>query len=206
MDGGTLAEVIRGAQRGEPDSFDRLVDLFASRIFGFLFRVTGSRDDAEDLMQEVFLRVVRMIGAYRHDDRFEAWIFRIAANLSRDRMRKASRAPRQVHTAVIGGADAESAAAYGTMDGLAAETDSADARLVMEEDVDALNAALAMLLDAEREVIMLRHFAELSFKEIAELTGTPLGTALARAHRGLAKLREIMAGGAARSRVERRRL
>ena len=206
MDGGTLGEVIRGAQRGEPASFDQLVDLFASRIFGFLFRITGSRDDAEDLMQEVFLRVVRMIGAYRHDDRFEAWIFRIAANLTRDRIRKASRAPRQVNTAVIGGADAESAAARETMNGLAGTTDTADARLVLEEDVDALNAALTLLSDAEREVIMLRHFAELSFKEIAELTGTPLGTALARAHRGLAKLREIMAGGAARGRVERRLL
>lgn len=198
MDGGTLAEVIQGAQRGDPASFDRLVELYASRIFGFLYRFTGSREEAEDLMQEVFLRVVRMISAYCHDDRFEAWLFRIAANLARDRIRRASRTPRLVDAAVLLRHESDLDGEPGSLEGSSGSSQAVDARLVREEVVDALNAALAELPDAEREVIMLRHFAELSFKEIAELTGTPLGTALARSHRGLAKLREIMADGTAR--------
>ena len=194
MEGGTLAELIRGAQRGDPASFERLVDLFASRLFGFLFRVTGSRHDAEDLVQEAFLRIVRMIGAYRHKDRFEAWIFRIAANLARDRIRKAVRAPRQIVIETPGSAEDGDSHGGGRLETVAGERGGVDAGLVRGEEVEALNAALAMLPDAEREVIMLRHFGELSFKEIAEVTGTPLGTALARGHRGLAKLREMMAG------------
>jgi RNA polymerase sigma-70 factor (ECF subfamily) len=190
MDGETLAGLIRGAQRGAPESFDRLVDVFASRVFGFILRMTGSPQDAEDLMQEVFLRVVRMIGAYRHDDRFEAWLFRIAANLVRDRARRARRAPRLVSAQASGD---DTGRTPSTMDELPGSPAPADARLIRAEEIDALNAALVSLTDAEREVIMLRHFGELSFKEIAEVMGTPLGTALARAHRGLARLREIMA-------------
>ncbi|MBN2563212.1 MAG: sigma-70 family RNA polymerase sigma factor [Phycisphaerae bacterium] len=192
MDGETLAEVIRGAQRGDPVSFDRLVDAFAGRIFGFLLRLTGSRDAAEDLMQEVFIRVVRMIGSYEHADRFEAWVFRIAANLARDRLRRTRRAPRRVTMAAPGGIERGGLHAAGSLEEIAAEPQAADAGLVRGEEIDALNAALAMLPETEREVIMLRHFSQMSFKEIAEVMDTPLGTALARAHRGLARLRELM--------------
>ena len=190
MDGEALAEAIRGAQRGDSASFDRLADAFASRIFGFLFRLTCSKHDAEDLMQEVFVRVVRTIGAYRHEDRFEAWIFRIATNLVRDRIRRARRAPKQITTADSAGSDDEGG--HRVLEGIVGPSEGAHARLVLGEEIDAMNTALARLPEAEREVIMLRHFSEMSFKEIAEAMGTPLGTALARAHRGLARLREIL--------------
>ncbi len=192
MDGEALAEAIRGAQLGDSASFDRLVDGFASRIFGFLYRLTRSRHDAEDLMQEVFVRVVRMIGSYRHEDRFEAWIFRIAANLVRDRLRRLKRSPKQV--GAIGHGDADDRGGLSVLANAAGSTEAADAGLVRGEEIEALNAALARLPDTEREVVMLRHFSQMSFKEIADVTGSPLGTALARAHRGLAKLREIMTG------------
>jgi RNA polymerase sigma-70 factor, ECF subfamily len=191
MDGEALSAAIRGAQRGESACLDRLVERFAGRIFGFLYRMTGSRQDAEDLMQEVFVRLVRMIGAYKHDGRFEAWIFRIAANLARDRVRKVRRSPKLL---ALVESDADSASASGAlpMDELASAEEPVDAGLVRAESVDALHAALNELPAAEREVIMLRHFSQMTFKEIAEATNVPLGTALARGHRGLARLRGIM--------------
>jgi RNA polymerase sigma-70 factor (ECF subfamily) len=193
MDGEALSAAIQGAQRGDSACLDRLVEHFAGRIFGFLYRMTGSRQDAEDLMQEVFVRLVRMIGVYQHDGRFEAWLFRIAANLARDRVRKLSRSPRLL---ALVESDAESGSLSGvtSMDDLASADEPVDAGLVREESVDALHAALNELPASEREVIMLRHFSQMTFKEIAEATGVPLGTALARGHRGLAKLREIMCG------------
>jgi len=189
MDGEALANVIRGAQRGDAASLDRLVRLYAGRVYGFLYRMTGDRDAAEDLMQEAFMRLVRTIGDYEHDGRFEAWLFRIAANLARDRVRRLARGPRWVDGQ--GGADATEAAGA-RIDGLVAVDEAADAAMMQGEAVDALNAALRRLPDAEREVIMLRHFSQMSFKEIARLMGTPMGTALARAHRGLARLRQLM--------------
>ena len=83
-----LEQAIRRAQAGDPGGFDVLVDAYGPRIYGLAYRLTGSRADAEDLLQEVMLRVVRRIGEYRHQGRFEAWLFRIAANLVRDRARR----------------------------------------------------------------------------------------------------------------------
>jgi RNA polymerase sigma-70 factor (ECF subfamily) len=78
-----LAELIGRAQGRDPEAFDRIIDAYGPRLFGYLYRLTGSREDAEDLLQETFLRVVRMIADYAHDGRFDAWIFRIATNLAR---------------------------------------------------------------------------------------------------------------------------
>lgn len=193
MDDDALTQLIQGAQRGVPEAFEGLVDHFAARLHGFLIRMTGSRADAEDLTQEVFVRLVRRIAEYQHDGRFEPWLFRIAANLARDRLRRLKRTPRQVSASPLdedGDEPGDGRQGMGEQD-----VPDASAAMSLVEDVDALNAALARLPDAEREVIMLRHFSEMSFREIAELTGTPLGTALARAHRGLAKLREMMTSG-----------
>lgn len=189
MEGEALDRAIQGAQAGDRASLDLLIDHFAGRVFGFLYRMTGSRHDAEDLMQEVFVRLVRMIGAYQHDGRFEPWIFRIAANLVRDRLRRTRRGPRIVSMSAVG-SDDES----GGFDAMAETAQPVDAGLVHGEDLGALGMALKRLPEAEREVVMLRHFSQMSFKEIAEATGVPLGTALARGHRGLARLRELMTG------------
>ncbi len=191
MDEEALAAVIQAAQGGDPAAYDVLVEQYGGRVFGFLFRLTGSRHDAEDLMQDVFLRVVRTLARYDHDGRFEAWIFRIAANLVRDRVRRAKRTPRTFDLGDGGDFGVASAGADGWA-GLGGAAESVDAPLVRGEEVAELNQALDRLPLGEREVILLRHFSQMSFKEIAELMGTPLGTALARAHRGLARLRALM--------------
>jgi RNA polymerase sigma-70 factor (ECF subfamily) len=163
--------------------------------------MTGSRQDAEDLMQEVFVRLVRMIGTYKHYSRFEAWIFRIAANLARDRVRKFRRSPKLV-ALVESDAEGKALSGVASMDDLASADEPVDAGLVRSEAVDELHKALAELPAGEREVIMLRHFSQMTFKEIAETMEIPLGTALARGHRGLARLREIMEAGRARDDVK----
>ncbi len=188
MDDAALAQVIRGAQRGEAAAYDRLVDAFAHRLIGFLHRQSGSRHDAEDLLQEVFLRVVRTIGSYHHDGRFEPWLFRIAANLARDRIRRVRRSiewPESV-------SQLEGRDETGPLQQAPASEEPGDVALQRAEEFDALDAALLKLPPTEREVILLRHFSQMSFREIAELLGVPLGTALARGHRGLGRLRKLM--------------
>ena len=184
MDADELADLIRRAQARETAAFDALVECYSTRLYGYLYRLTGSRHDAEDLLQEVFVRVVKMIGRYEHDGRFEAWLFRIATNLVRDRVRRIRAAPPTVSTETGDGHIGEMAAVG---DG----TDPAG-RMQISEAADRLQWALDQLSDAEREVVMLRHFSDLSFADIAELMKTPLGTALARAHRGLGRLRRLM--------------
>ena len=201
MDEAALAEAIRGAQQGNATSFDGLVDAYAPRLFGFLFRLTGSRQESEDLLQEVFLRLVRTIEAYTHDGRFDAWLFRIAANLVRDRVRKTKRSAKFVS----GSADSNEDGNGSLIESIESDEPDGGRRLEMTEEVEALNRALAQLPEAEREVVVLRHFSQMSFKEIAEATEVPLGTALARGHRGLAKLRKLMEPAGDEASNERRR-
>jgi RNA polymerase sigma-70 factor (ECF subfamily) len=185
MDTDQLADLIGRAQQRRPEAFDELIDAYSPRLYGYFYRCTRSPHDAEDLLQEVFVRVVRMIGDYQHDGRFEAWMFRIAANLVRDRVRRA-RTSRQVES----GADGQGRPFLADVPDEGADAPSAS--LERNEQIDRLQLALGQLPELEREVLLLRHFSQLPFREIADIMGTPLGTALARAHRGLAKLRELM--------------
>jgi RNA polymerase sigma factor (sigma-70 family) len=181
----SLDEILARACRRDPAALDQLVDRYSPRVFGLLYRLTGSRDVAEELTQETFLRLVRTIERYDHQGRFEPWLFRIAANLVRDRARRRQRRGEEYSLA-----DHDQAAgpyAASQRDG----TDGTDGLVADEERVQ-LAAAIDALSPAEREIILLRHYSELSFREIAELLEIPLGTALARAHRALGRLRARM--------------
>ena len=187
MDADQIAELIARAQQRDPAAFDALVGAYSARLYGYFYRLTGSRHDAEDLLQELFVRLVRMVGEYRHDGRFDAWLFRIATNLVRDRLRRAKKTP-----AV--GLDLSPTGCEGTAWAQQPDHKNPDPSEVVHraEQVDQLQRAIGELPEAEREVILLRHFSQVSFREIADLMGTPLGTALARAHRGLLRLRQLM--------------
>ncbi len=180
-----LDELLRRARRHESAALDELVARFSPRIYGLLYRLTGRRDVAEDLTQETLLRMVRTIGDYQHSGRFEAWLFRIAANLARDRARQLGR--RGVPLSLDGGAETDALAPD-----LASGVDDPPAQLERDEAGAQVAAAVDALSESDREIILLRHYSELSFREIAELLGVPLGTALARAHRALKRLREIL--------------
>ena len=184
-----LASVIRRAQQLEASAFEWLVDTYSARLYGFLYRLTGRADDAEELVQEVFVRLVRMISQYEHDGRFEAWLFRIATNLARDRIRRITRAP-EISSLDAGEDEESDRSVWRRLGDLSGP--SPDGALELAEDVDQLQRCLARLPQPEREVILLRHYSGMSFADIAEAMETPLGTALARSHRGLAKLRKWM--------------
>lgn len=177
-----LDSLIRRAKRRDADAFDQIIDLYAARMYGFFYRLCRSGDDAEDLLQELFLRVVRNIGAYNHTGQFDAWLFRIATNLVRDRGRKVMRAPVVLDDETDGVADA--LADFRASSGVE--------RMEQTESVDQLERALIRLTPNDREILMLRHYSQLSFAQIAEIVQAPVGTVLARAHRALGKLRAIM--------------
>ncbi len=178
--------LLRRARLRDSAALDELVTLYAPRIFGLLHRLTGSREAAEELLQDTFLRLVRTIDQYEHSGRFDAWLFRIAANLARDRARKRKRRGPQLS---LDTRDDTGSLAPGLEPGVT-ELPSAD--LERAESGQQLSAALEQLNEIDREIILLRHYADLPFREIAETLGIPLGTALARAHRALKHLRGAM--------------
>jgi len=183
-------EIIQRAQSLDPEAFDEIIDRYSPRLHAFLRRHTGNWDDAQELVQEVFVRVVRMIQHYKHDGRFEAWLFRIAMNLARDQARRRARRPE------ISSFDTSDSDQNGDDSGWNRIPDRSleqpDRSSQRSEDIDRMQHALAKLPRAEREVILLRHYGQMNYADIAEMMETPLGTALARAHRGLGKLRQYM--------------
>jgi RNA polymerase sigma-70 factor, ECF subfamily len=175
VDPAALDAVLRRAQGGDVDALRLLAEAYTARLFGLLFRLTRSHETAADLVQETMVRVVRTLGDYQHDGRFEAWLFRIAANLARDAARRSKRRGAALRLEEAREPPLRRA--------------EPDAEMEDSEERQRLRACLAQLPAMDREILMLRHYSDLSFREIAELLGVPLGTALARAHRALARLR-----------------
>ncbi len=185
MEQAELDALLHRARQQDAEAFSALVDAYSPRVYGLLFQLTHSRDVADDLLQETFLRVVRMIGEYQECGRFEAWLFRIAANLARDRARQGIR---RGNTANLDAVTDDPR--YGAR--FADPADLPDEVISRREAAARLENGLQQLSEPEREILLLRHYSELSFREIADLLGVPLGTALARAHRALGRLREIL--------------
>ncbi len=176
-----LAEVIRQCQQGDRESFVWLVDAYSPKLYQYFYRVCGSPDLAEDLLQDLFVKLLLKIRSYRHENKFDSWLFRVAANMVRDFFRSRQR---QIKTAAMPDGD--------IMPAVSDVADEQFDRLETAEQVDILQMALKRLAREEREMIVLRHYSGLNYKDIAEQYGLPLGTVLSKVHRGMKKLNKIM--------------
>ncbi len=183
-----IGEEIASAKAGHAGGFQALLDAYGPRLYGYFLRATGSHHDAEDLLSEMSLRLVRMLKSYDERGKFEPWLFRIAANLIRDRIRRIKANP----SALSLFAEEESGSALA--DSIAGPHQNVDAGLEAHEASIDLSAALERLDETTRQMIVLRHFSQMSFKEIAGICQCPVGTVLARVHRGLRALRRLMGG------------
>jgi RNA polymerase sigma-70 factor (ECF subfamily) len=171
-----LAEIIAGCKRGDAECFSCLVDLYARRCYGYFYRLTGNRDLSDDLLAELFVRLVEKIGSYK-GGAFESWVFRIAANIFHDHLRVKQRQKRLLESPTE-----EPEIEY-------EHTRRSD---VTGENIDKLQRQLSRLDDDTKELIVLRFYSGLSFKEIAAMRSEPIGTTLSKLHRGLKRLRELM--------------
>ena len=164
---------------------ERLLVAFAPRVYGLLVRLVGRPDIAEDLMQETMLRAFRSLQTYRPEGKFRAWVFRIAVNLARDWIR---RRPREPSAGLEEGTDPGAWAE-------ATRQPAPEAPMAQGERARQVEAAMARLPQPDREVLLMRFYGDLAFKDIARATGEPLGTVLARAHRALKKLGDMFPEG-----------
>ncbi len=174
---GRIAKLLVSAAHGDQEAWREIVGEFSPRIFGLLRSQCGNADLAEELTQSVFVTLAEKLSGYLEEGHFEAWIFRVAVNRLRDEMRRRARHAKPTaneHLSEIA-APAEGDSGYRTAD---------------LDQVQMLERAMGGLSRADREIVDLRHTAELSFKEISALLDEPVGTLLARHHRALARLRE----------------
>jgi len=135
------------------------------------------------------LRLVKRLADYDERGRFEPWLFRIASNLVRDRIRRAKRRPRPASLSAGRGDDDD-----GSLGEMLSDPDQApvDGPMLLAEQAGRLREALDRLDAVSREMVIMRHFGQMSFREIAEEMDCPLGTALAKVHRAIKSLRAMM--------------
>lgn len=169
-----LEPIIKGCKAGNSESFSKLVDLYAPRCYGYFYRLTGNKDISDDLLGSLFIRLVEQIRSYRGGV-FEAWLFKVASNIFYDYLRAKKRRDKLLE-----------------IKGKELQADPGQTKPPDPELVDRLQVQLGKLDDDARELIMLRFYSELSFKEIAEIRSEPIGTILSKSHRTLKKLRRLM--------------
>lgn len=176
----TDEELVTAFRAGNSSAFDELVQRWERKIQGAVYRIMGPGEDARDLTQETFLRAYRGLSTFKSEARFSSWLYQIALNLCRDRLRQ-----KRGRTVVgLDDLDAPTAARIERVEASAHQ-------LVEARDVSRMvSAAMAELPEEQREVIVLKEYQGLTFQEIANVLRVPVSTVKTRLYRGLVQMRE----------------
>ena len=179
----TDQEIISMYVDGDTNALNTLIIRYKDKIFTSIYLLIKDKYLAEDIFQDVFIRIIDTIrgGRYSDEGKFLPWAMRIAHNMCVDHFRKIKRNP------TIKTSDDKD-----IFDVLNFSEPGVDARLMNEQTSDKVRRMIDMLPEDQREVIILRHYADLSFKEIAQLSDCSINTALGRMRYGLLNLRKML--------------
>ena len=180
----TDTQLILNFQEGNSGALETLINRYKDKLFSSILFLVKDKYLAEDLFQETFLRIIDTLRSRRYNEegKFLPWAMRIAHNLCVDHFRKVKRTP-----AIKTSDDRD------IFEVLNFTEDGADMKMMKRQSHDRVRRMLDLLPEDQREVIILRHYADLSFKEIASLTNCSINTALGRMRYGLINLRKMMA-------------
>lgn len=176
-------------RRGDLGAMRVLIERYKDDLLRFLFRLVGERAAAEDVFQETFLQIYQSSDTFDIERRFRPWLFTIAANKGRDYLRKKIRRRELDLDAPVGGrggGNGGEASATTFVDLLEIEVDPPEARLSAGEREVLVQRALAGLSPALKEILLLAYFQRLSYVQIADELGIPLGTVKSRLHAAVA--------------------
>lgn len=176
-------QLVKSFQEGSNSALEVLVNRHKDKIFTSISILVKDKYLAEDLFQDVFIKIIDTLRANRYNEegKFLPWAMRIAHNLCVDHFRKVKRTP-----AITTSDDRDIFEVINVVE------DGADKTMMQEQSHDTVRRVLDLLPENQREVIILRHFANLSFKEIAQMTGCSINTALGRMRYGLLNMRKII--------------
>lgn len=176
-------ELIAQYRNGSEAAFDLLVDRYQSKVYTTIFLIVKDQEIAEDLLQDVFVKVIQTLNSdkYNEEGKFQPWLMRIAHNLAIDHFRKAKRYP----TIIL---------EDGTnlLNSMKFAEDSIEDIRVKEETLEMVKKLIEELPEAQKEVLVMRHYFDMSFQEIADQTGVSINTALGRMRYALIHLRKKM--------------
>ena len=181
------AAVVSAFLEGESRGFDTLVERYQTRLLNFVYRTIGDRDRAEDLVQEVFIRVHRHLHRFDRSKKFSTWIYTIASNLAKNEMRNRSRNPLVFFQAMQGSEDEEERPLQ--FEDTTSRPDDMYRKRHLRELVEQTVAALP---EHHRQVFVLRELEGKSYEEIADITACNLGTVKSRLNRARSAFADII--------------
>lgn len=175
-------ELIKGFMAGNDHYFEVLLSRYKAKVFTTIYLIVKDRCIAEDLFQDVMIKVVRMIrsGKYNEEGKFLPWVIRIARNLAIDHFRKVQRNPIQ-----------RESEDYDIFNSVPRTEGSSEEKIIRDENARYIRELIQQLPDKQREVLIMRSYADLSFKEIAALTDVSINTALGRMRYALLNLKKL---------------
>ncbi|URN96243.1 MAG: RNA polymerase sigma factor SigW [Candidatus Pristimantibacillus lignocellulolyticus] len=177
------SQLVKLALKGDQAAFAELVELYQEKLYHMAYRMLNNRQEAEDVVQDTFLRVYNNLERYDVTMKFSTWIYRIATNLSIDRLRK--RKP-------VYSLDAESSD-YEGLDGysmIPSDNRTPESELLISETQQIIHQAIDTLPPKYKSVMILRYIHELSLQEVGDILDMPVTTIKTRVHRGREFLRK----------------
>lgn len=176
--------LIRRLKAREERAFREFVDIHQERVFNLVFRMLGNRQEAEDVSQEVFVTVFKAIGSFRGESKLSTWLYRIAANHAKNRLKYLARRRSRRQSSID---DVPEGELHRSTGALSQQPD----RVAMGHQLEALvQRALTTMDEDYRLIIVLRDVENLSYDEIAEISGLAMGTVKSRLHRARAALKK----------------
>ena len=176
-----LAELY---EQGNDNAFDVLLRRHQDYVYSYILFVCKNEDTAQDVFQDTFARAIMAIRnhKYQKTGKFSAWLVRIAHNLAIDRMRDVEPALTLPHDELP----------HGVVNSLRFSEGTVESRIIEDQDTESLRALLDYLPEVQREVVIMKFYEDLSFKEIAEKTGVSINTSLGRMRYALINLRKLI--------------
>ena len=181
----TVERIRDGAELRDPETIRRLHRRYARGLFNYVFRLVGDYQWAEEILQETFLRAYARAETFRQGARVSTWLYRIAMNLCYDHLRSPRNRPKVSLSGAPGAEDREESDLASI---LQAADDTPVDQAVTSETARLVRAAVAELPEKERNVLILRHYQGLKFREISEVTGLTTRTVQNCLRRGREKL------------------
>ena len=183
------SELVRLFQEGDRSAFDALVDKYSGKAFQIAYGVLGSRQDAEEVAQDAFIRIHRALPSFRGDAEFTTWMYRITVNLARNKYRWNKSRGTQKNISINAPMETGNGDSEGMTLDVADPEMPPDERVAMDEMEKNLSAELERLPALYRETLVMRNLENMNYEQIADLLGCKLGTIKSRIARAREELR-----------------
>ncbi len=179
----TDAHLVSCYLNGDEKCLEKLINNHKSKIYNFIFSKVMDRDIAEDIFQETFIKVIKTLknGVYNEEGKFLSWVMRISHNLIIDHFRKSNRMPKF-----------EASDDYDVFQFITDSSPNVESNLIKDQVVNDLQNLITELPEDQKEVLNMRLYKDMSFKEIAEITGVSINTALGRMRYAIINLRKMI--------------